>query len=81
MTTSEKLAAIFEADRDAADYGERFPMYGFVHSEIGCKPWQPPAEDVWRTQGTPASYDDPQSVAEVWSLLSELHADYVAANG
>lgn len=74
---SEKLAALFEADRDAPDHAERFPSYGFVHSEIGCKPWHPPAERVWQSQGE--DYDSTRRVAEVWEILQSLFSDYRSA--
>ena len=78
---TERLAAMFEADRSAEDYPERFPIYSHVHSEIGCKPWHPPAEEVWRNQGQPQSGDDQEAVEQVWALLKDLHTDYQHATG
>ena len=79
MNTTEKLVSMFEADRQAEDYSERFPMYSYIHREIGCKPWHPPAEDVWQHQGEPADYDNPKDVAEVWQILSNLYREYQEA--
>lgn len=79
MTTTAKLVAMFEADRTDPDYFERFPMYKYVHSEAGGRPWWPPLEQVWQRQGKPMDYDDAAMVAEVWAILSDLHADYLAA--
>jgi len=76
MTTSQRLAAMFEADRNDPGWDRKFPAYSFVHSEIGAQPWHPPAEQVWLRQGTPEDYDDPERVAEVWQILTDLHADY-----
>ena len=79
--TADRLVEMFEADRDDPGYLKRFAMYGFVHSEIGGKPWHPPAELVWQSQGAPQPYDDPEMVAEVWALLKDLHTDYQHATG
>jgi len=72
-----RLHEMFEADRTAPDWDNRFPAYSYVHSEIGGKPWWPPLEEVWRMQGEPAPYDDPEHAREAWALLSDLFEDYM----
>lgn len=76
MDTTERLIELFESDRNAPDYAERFPIYSSIHDAIGCKPWHPPAERVWQTQGIPEAYDDPEMTAEVWEILQSLYAEY-----
>ncbi len=49
------------------------------HSDLGLRPWHPPLDQVWRTQGQGMPGDDPERVAEVWAVLQRLHRDYVAA--
>ncbi|MEN1729404.1 MAG: hypothetical protein AAGJ52_13290 [Pseudomonadota bacterium] len=77
--TATKLAELFESDRGAEDFQERFPSYGFVHADIGCKPWHEPAEAVWQAQGDTRGSADPKRWQEPWETLQSLHADFLAA--
>ncbi|MEX2125811.1 MAG: hypothetical protein WD795_18120 [Woeseia sp.] len=80
MTTTDKLVEMFEADRNARDWYERFPCYT-GDSELGAKLWWPPLSEVWAEQGDPgnAPQHQRQSWAEAWELLQNLHADYLRA--
>lgn len=78
------FAAMFESDRKARDYRERFPSYKHDH-ETGARPWWPPLADVWRRQGEPPEDATRGRTAgdaswpEAWALLQEMRRQYLAA--
>jgi hypothetical protein len=82
MSIAGYLAQMFEADRQAPDYYERFKMYGPETKALGLMPNWPPLSSVWKDQGKPPSWahlEYRESTAEAWALLQHLHSEYLKA--